>query len=65
MKSVYFLYVCFILAFLSLICTCFLLYAHIIIKDLRKHPGEILIVVGAAQLLYNLQWIILIPSISE
>lgn len=50
---------------ISLLTGCVLLYAHLRIKRLNRHPGSLILGQCIAHILFDLHWVGGIPAVSE
>ena len=65
MVNEYFVYCCLSLACISIICISVMIVAHYKIRELYKHPGELVLTMCLVQFVYNLNWALLVPSVSQ
>ena len=65
MVNAYFIYFCEVLALLSFFCSGFIVLAHLKVSELRKHPGDLIMMVCLTQTLYDLHWMTLIPAVNR
>ncbi|OMJ94837.1 hypothetical protein SteCoe_1858 [Stentor coeruleus] len=58
----HFIIICLILATFSFLCSGFVVLAHFKIPQLLKHPGNLIVVLCIAQMLFDIHWLTTFPA---
>lgn len=60
-----FLILCVILACISTLSSSLVILAHVKIPQLRKHPGQMIVIISIIQIVYDLHWIAILKTLRE
>lgn len=60
-----FLIVCVVLAGISTLSSSLVILAHVKIPQLRKHPGQMIVIISVIQIVYDLHWIAILKTLRE
>jgi hypothetical protein len=60
-----FILVCFVLATVSFFCSGLVVVAHSFVPHFRKHPGQMIVVLCVAQMIFDSHWLTSLESLRK